>query len=238
MIANNKIVVTGGNGRFASSLKMIKCKYNFIYPKKNELDITKINTIARYLKKEKPKYLLHLAGLSRPMIQHTKNIKKSINLNIIGTANLVNICSNLNIKIIYFSTSYVYQGTRGNYNEIDPVLPWNNYAWSKLGGECSVQMYNNSLILRVCMTEKPFIHKTAFANVKLNFIFHEDLAKIIVKILHKKGIINVGGKTRTVYNFAKEYNPKVKKNYINKKSKNTFPLKPYMDLHKLNKIIK
>jgi len=238
MIANNKIVVTGGSGRFASSLKRIKCKYNFIYPKKNELDITKINTIVRYLKKERPKYLLHLAGLSRPMIQHKKDIKKSINLNIIGTANLVSICSNLNIKLIYFSTSYVYQGTRGNYNEIDPVLPWNNYAWSKLGGECSVQMYNNSLILRVCMTEKPFIHKTAFANVKLNFIFHEDLAKIIIKVLHKKGIINVGGKTRTVYNFAKEYNPKVKKSYINNKSTNAFPLKPYMDLHKLNKIIK
>ena len=53
-------------------------------------------------------------------------------------------------------------------------LPWNNYAWSKLGGECAVQMYKNSLILRVCMTEKPFIHNKAFTNVKLNFIFHEE----------------------------------------------------------------
>ena len=35
------------------------------------------------------------------------------------------------------STSYVYEGVRGNYKETDPVLPWNNYAWSKLGGECA-----------------------------------------------------------------------------------------------------
>ena len=55
-----------------------------------------------------------------------------------------------------------------------------------LGGECAVQMYNNSLILRVCMTEKPFLHKKAFANVKLNFMFHDEVAKTLVKLLNKK----------------------------------------------------
>ena len=181
---------------------------------------------------------MHLAGLSRPMIEHSKNIRKSISLNIVGTANLVNICSELKIKLIYFSSSYVYPGTKGNYNEFDAVLPWNNYAWSKLGGECAVQMYKNSLILRVCMTEKPFIHKKAFANVKLNFIFHDELAEILVKILDKKGIINLGGSTKTVYNFAKKYNPEVKKTFVKKYSSNTFPLKPYMNLSKLKKIIR
>ena len=122
--------------------------------------------------------------------------------------------------------------------ENDAVLPWNNYAWSKLGGECAVQMYENSLILRVCMTEKPFIHKRAFSNVKLNFIFHEELAKILIKILDRKGIINIGGPTKTVYDFAKKYNSKVKKIINNKKSKTAFPLKPYMNLTKLNKIIR
>tara|TARA_B100000029_G_C17554470_1_gene951245 strand:- start:959 stop:1675 length:717 start_codon:yes stop_codon:yes gene_type:complete len=238
MPKKNVIVVTGGSGRFAQSLKKTKSKYKFIYPSKNSLDITKTNSIKNYLKKIKPSSVLHLAGLSRPMNEHDKNITKSINLNIIGAANLVKICSQLKIKIIYFSTSYVYSGKKGNYKEIDPVLPWNNYAWSKLGGECAVQMYKNSLILRVCMTEKPFIHKRAFANVKLNFIFHEEVAKILVKILDKKGIINVGGPTRTVYNFAKKYNSSVKKIYNKTNSKNNFPLNPFMNLSKLKKIIK
>ena len=238
MVVKNKIVVTGGSGRFAQSLKKTKCKYKFIYPSKNLLNITNLNSIKKFLKKVKPKSVLHLAGLSRPMILHEKYISKSINLNIIGTANLVNICSELKIKLIYFSTSYVYPGKKGNYKEFDSVLPWNNYAWSKLGGECAVQMYKNSLIFRVCMTEKPFIHKKAFANVKLNFIFHEDLAKILVKILDKKGIINVGGPTKTVYNFAKKYNPKVKKIFNKKNSLNYFPSKPFMNLSKLKKIIK
>ena len=238
MLYENKIVVTGGSGRFAQTLKKIKSKYKFVYPNKSALNITNSNSIKKFLKKNKPKSVLHLAGLSRPMIAHEKNIQKSINLNIIGTANLVRICSELKIKLIYFSTSFVYPGNKGNYGEHDPVLPWNNYAWSKLGGECSVQMYKNSLILRVCMTQKPFIHKKAFANVKLNFIFYDDLAKILVKVLDKKGIINLGGPTRTVYNFAKLYNPNVKKIFIKKSLKNNYPFNPFMNLSKLKKIIK
>tara|TARA_Y100000590_G_scaffold403924_1_gene491021 strand:+ start:664 stop:1380 length:717 start_codon:yes stop_codon:yes gene_type:complete len=237
MFFKKKIVVTGGSGRFAQSFKKIKSKYKFIYPKKKSLDITKPKTIKKILKKEKPESVLHLAGLSRPMSKHDKNIKKSIDLNMIGTANLVKVCSELKIKLIYFSTSYVYPGVKGNYNEQDPVLPWNNYGWSKLGGECAVQMYKNSLILRVCMTEKPFLHKKAFANVKLNFIFHDDLSKLLIKLLNKKGIINLGGPTKTVYNFAKKYNKKVKKIYVRKNSLYNFPLKPFMNLSKLKKII-
>jgi len=237
MPKKNVIVVTGGSGRFAQSLKKTKSKYKFIYPSKNLLNISNLYSIKKFLQKVKPESVLHLAGLSRPMSEHEKNIRKSINLNIIGTANLVNICSELKIKLIYFSTSYVYPGKKGNYSEQDALLPWNNYAWSKLGGECAVQMYKNSLILRVSMTEKPFIHKKAFANVKLNFIFHEDLVKFLIKLLNKKGIINVGGPTKTSYNFAKKYNKKVKKIYVKKNSPYNFPLKPFMNLSKLKKLI-
>ena len=154
LLYKDRIVITGGTGRFAQELKKIKCRYKLFFPKKNELNILKIKSILNYLKLKKPKYLIHLAGLSRPMIMHEKLIKKSIDLNIIGTANITKICSDLNIKLIYFSTSYVYPGIRGNYKESDSLLPKNNYSWSKLGGESAVHMYKNSLILRVCMTEQ------------------------------------------------------------------------------------
>ena len=238
MLKKNKIVVTGGSGRFAQSLKRVKSQYKFVYPKKSALNITNLNSIKKYLKKTRPTSVLHLAGLSRPMIEHEKNISKSINLNIIGTSNLVQVCSLLKIKLIYFSTSYVYPGKKGNYKEYDAVLPWNNYAWSKLGGECAVHMYKNSLILRVCMTEKPFVHNSAFANVKLNFIFHDELSKILIKILNKKGIINIGGPAKTVYNFAKKYYPKIRKILNKKNSSSGFPPNPFMNLSKLNKLIK
>ena len=199
-----KILVTGGEGRFALELKKTIHKNKFIFLNKKELNILKFNSIIKVLKKFNPKTVLHLAGLSRPMNIHEKNLSKSISLNIIGTCNLVIACKKLNIKIIYFSTSYIYPGKKGNYKETDGVLPWNNYGWSKLGGECAVQMYKNSLILRACMTEKPFVHSKAYTNVKSNFIFHEDFVKIFLKLLNKKGIYNIGGKTQTIYNFVKK----------------------------------
>lgn len=233
MNKKNKIVVTGGTGRFAESFKKIKSKYKFLFPSKKKLDITKKNIIKNYLKSQKPFAVLHLAGLSRPMIEHENNIGKSIELNIIGTANIVKICHELNIKVIYMSTTYVYEGIKGNYKETDPILPWNNYAWSKLGGESAVQMYKNSLILRACVTQKPFVHKKAFSDVKLNFIFHDELVKIIIKLFKKKGVYNIGGKTRTVYEFAKKYNPKIKK----AKSLGKMPLNPSVNLSKLNNVL-
>jgi dTDP-4-dehydrorhamnose reductase len=228
------IIVTGGDGRFASELKKNKTRYRFIYLNRKQLNICDLDSIIKAIKKYKPKTILHLAGLSRPMDIHEKNISKSINLNIIGTANLVSVCSKYNIKIIYFSTSYIYPGKKGNYKENDPFFPWNNYGWSKLGGECSVQMYGNSLILRVCMTQKPFVHKKVYANVKSNFIYHDDLVKIFLKILDKKGIYNIGGKSQLIYNFAKKNNTNIKKIY----SKGEFPLNQNMNLNKLYKALK
>ena len=136
LLYKNRIVITGGTGRFASSLKKVKTKYSIYYPSKSHLNILKERSVFNYLKKKKPKYLIHLAGLSRPMSAHNTDIKRSIDLNIIGTANIVKVCEKLKIKLIYFSSSYVYPGKKGGYKENDPILPINNYAWSKLGGEC------------------------------------------------------------------------------------------------------
>ena len=233
-----KIVVTGGSGRFGSVLKINSFFKDCYYPKRNELNILNFKSIIKYLKKNKPRILIHLAALSRPMDIHDEKISESINLNIIGTSNIVKACEKFNIKLIYFSTNYVYPGTKGNYKENSALLPINSYAWSKLGGECAVRLYKNSLILRVCMCEKPFIHKKAFSDFKTNFIFHDEVAQILKKLLSKKGIINLGGPTKTVFDFAKKYNPNIKKSSAKKKFGRKFPLNSYMNLNKLNKIIK
>ena len=235
--SNKRIIVTGGDGRFAKVLKKTKNKLDILYPGKKQLNILSLTSLKKYIKKYKPKYLIHCAGLSRPMNIHNNNISKSIDLNIIGTANITKICSLYNIKLIYFSTAYVYQGEKGNYKENDPLLPINNYAWSKLGGECSVTMYKNSLILRIMMCEKPFLHSEAFTDVKTNFIFHEDVAKIIPKILEKKGILNIGGETQSVYSFAKKSNKNIKKISARKKMGRNFPLNPSMNISKLKNIL-
>ena len=231
-----KILFTGSNGRFGNIFKNKSKLKNILYPNKKEFNILSLNSLNNYLKKHKPKIMIHAAGLSRPMEIHEKNIDLSIDKNIIGTCNVVKICRKFGIKLIYLSTNYVYPGKKGDHKETDPLLPYNNYAWSKLGGECAVQMYKNSLILRITMTEKPFAYKNAYSNLKTNFMFHEDLVHLLPKLINKKGIINVGGKSQSVFKFAKKFNPKVKS--IKAKKSSMLPLNQTMDLSLLNKIIK
>ena len=232
-----KITITGGTGRFGSILKKSKINYKMLFPTKRKLDITNFNSIKKYLKKNKPFCLIHLAGLSRPMNIHENKISKSILLNIIGTSNVVRACEMFKIKLIYFSTSYVYPGTKGNYKETDALLPTSNYAWSKLGGEAAVQMYKNSLIIRASMTEKPFVHKSAYTNVFTNFIYHDDFIKLFKKIINKKGIINVGGPTKSVYNFVKRENKNIKKVFLKKNDKSLIPKNSSMNLNKLKRYL-
>jgi len=231
-----KILVTGGDGRFAKVLKEKNLKLNLYFATKKQCNILSLNSLTKIIKKVKPKIVLHTAGLSRPMKIHDTDINKSINLNIIGTSNLIKVCNQFRIKIIYFSTSYVYEGLIGNYKETDPVKPFNNYGWSKLGGECAVMMYKNSLILRITMTQKPFMFKKAYVNLLANYMYHEDLVDILPKIINQKGIINIGGKTQSIYNFAKSKNLNVKKAKLTETKK--LPLKQNMNIDKLNKLLK
>ena len=232
------IIITGGSGRFGKHLKKIKSSHNLFFPNKKDLNILKPKSIETYLKNKKADIVIHLAGLSRPMDIHNKEIEKSIDLNIIGTANVTKACSKNNIKLIYFSTNYVYPGTKGNYLETDPILPVNSYAWSKLGGEASVKLYQNSLILRVCMTEKPFVHDKAFVNVKTSFMYHDEVAKILFKLLNQRGILNLGGDAKYIYDFVKKEKKNIKKIYLKKNANVGMPFNSSLNLSNLKKIIK
>ena len=190
-----------------------------------------------FVRRKKIKYLIHVAGLSRPMIQHEKKLSNSINLNIIGSANVVKVCTKFKIKLIYFSTNYVYPCKRGNYKETDSLMPINNYAWSKLGGECSVQMYKNSLILRLSMSDFPFVHKKALKGAYSSFMYNKTISKIIPYILDEKGILNIGGKKREIFNFAKKFGKK-KILPIKLEKINNFPKDSSIDIKKLKKILK
>ena len=230
-----KIIVTGGSGRFGQTLQKYKSKFKIYFPTKSTLNIKNFKSIDHYIKRVKPSHFIHCAAISRPMEIHDKDINQSIDTNIIGTSNVVKACKKHKIKLVYFSTNYVYPKIKGRYSETDPIFPFNNYGWSKLGGEAAVQMYKNSLILRICMTEKPFVHKKAFYNVKSNFIFHEEVAQILFKVLNLKGILNIGGPVQSVFDFAKRYNSNVKKIKCNSKN---IPLNSVMNITKLEKIYK
>ena len=235
-VNKKKIIITGKNSRFCKFLKKDLETFSTIFTTKKNFNILNFSQMENFIKGKKIKYLIHIAGLSRPMIVHEKNINLSIDLNILGTANVVKLCNKHKIKLIYFSTNYVYPCTKGNYKESDALFPINNYAWSKLGGEASVHLYKKSLILRLAMTDYPFIHKKAIKGAKSSFIFNKTVSSLMPLFLDEVGVINVGGKKRDIYNFAKKFSFKKIKPINLKKIKN-FPKDSSVDIKKLTKLL-
>jgi len=206
------ILMSGGQGNFATQIIKFNTEYKIEAPSRLEMDITDYAQVVDWVKQTKPDIFLHAAAFTRPMNKHATYPITSINTNIIGTSNITMACIEHGIKLVYISTDYVYPGTVGNYSESSPLSPYygNNdgvtkYGWSKLGGECAVRMHNNSLIIRACMCNYPFPHPLAASDIRKSLMFDYEAAPIVLKLLGETGVINVGGESQSVYEFVKGY---------------------------------
>lgn len=123
------VLCTGGSGRLGTELKKLLPKAQF--PDSAVFNVTNRSQMEKYIRAHHPSVIIHAAAfISPPLID--KNPVKALEVNIIGSAGLAELCWHYKIKLIYISTDYVFKGDKGNYKETDPVLPVNKYAWSKL----------------------------------------------------------------------------------------------------------
>src|SRR5262249_46995997 len=156
-----KILVTGGSGLLGNELETILADADF--PPRSVFDVTDFNQMGQYLRDKPFKAIVHAAAFTSPP-RIDKEPIQAIETNIIGTANVVRLCMQYAIRLVYVSTDYVFKGDAGNYSEDDPVFPVNKYAWSKLGGECAVRLYDNTLIIRTSFGPNVFPYEKAFTD--------------------------------------------------------------------------
>ena len=202
MISVEKLLFTGGSGLLGTEVK--KLTPSAYFPTHKEFDVTDYNKMSEYLKEKEIDTVVHAAAFTSPPLID-KNPLEAINTNIIGTSNLVKLCSEKELKLVYISTDYVFKGDKGNYKEEDNLNPVNKYAWSKLGGECAVRMYDNSLIIRTSFGPNKFPFEKAFVDQWTSRESVFEIAKKIAKVLERdvRGIIHVGSNRRTVFEYAK-----------------------------------
>ena len=100
----------------------------------------------------------------------------------------------------------------------------------KKSTELANSVYNDTDVSFVAIGKKgnDFLQKSY--NVESNHI------DILPKIVNEIGIINIGGKSQSVYDFAKKYNKSLKKAKLDKNSK--LPLNQTMNLSKLKRFLK
>ena len=213
-----KILMSGGAGNLAKHIIGANQEYDIYAPTRSEMDVSSYDQVEAWIEKINPDIFLHCGAFTRPMNKHQKYPVTSIKTNIVGTSNVAMSCIKNNVKLVYISTDYVYPGTEGNYRENDPIGPIegksdgvSKYGWSKLGGECATRIHDNSLIIRACICNSPFPHPRAASDIKKSLMFDYEAAPIILMLLNETGIINVGGDSCTVYEFASKYNPSIEK---------------------------
>jgi len=203
MFSQYKALFTGGSGLLGEEMK--KNLPFVLFPDHDTFDVANYDQMQEYLKNLDIETIVHAAAFTSPP-RIDKDPVQAINTNIIGTSNLVKLCSKKDMKLIYLSTDYVFKGDEGNYKEEDGVYPVNKYAWSKLGGECAIRLYDNSLIIRTSFGPNEFPFEKAFVDQWTNRESVSEISKKIVKVLEKdiRGVIHIGGNRQTVFEYAKE----------------------------------
>ncbi|CAD7957117.1 unnamed protein product [Amoebophrya sp. A120] len=159
--------------------------------------------------------IVHLAAyVSTVNMKDPEKIAKGIDTNVIGTANVCKLALKYDLQVVYISTDYVFDGKKpgGMYTETDPTFPLNNYGWSKLGGECVVQMLPRFVIIRCPFGPNVFPYPKAFVD---QFTSRQpvktasrDVAKMLELIFADKvkyrGVIHIAGDRKSVYDYAKQ----------------------------------
>lgn len=197
----NRLVFTGGSGLLGKELR--KHFPDALYPTHDELDITDTTSITTYFQEHEFGCLIHLAAFTSPPRIDADPLK-ALTVNIMGTSNVVAACMQYKKKIVYISTDYIFKGDKTEYAEEDAVYPVNKYAWSKLGGECAVRLYDNHLIIRTSFGQLPFPYQQAFVDQWTSREPVTTIADKIKKLILAKarGTYHIGGIRRSVYEYA------------------------------------
>ncbi|MEP6616714.1 MAG: SDR family oxidoreductase [Ginsengibacter sp.] len=114
------------------------------------LDITEANQVESLFTSQQPGVVIHAAALGQPDFCE-KNEDECRSTNIAGTENITASCKKINAFLVFLSTDFVFDGTKGPYHEEDQENPVNRYGQSKLAGELHIKNSGiHHAILRLC----------------------------------------------------------------------------------------
>jgi len=206
-----KIAILGGSGLLGKELQKIDPT---LICTGQEVDITHYKDLFDYLNEINPDIIVNAAAETNSVLIKENPIR-AIETNVIGASNVANYCLRYNKRLVYISTDYVYLGT-GDHKENDPVFPNNEYAWTKLGGECSSRLVKNHCIIRTSFGDSKFPYSYAFKNVFSSKDYVDVIAPKILKIIKSSyiGVINVGTDKKSIYHYALKRNKKITPIYL------------------------
>lgn len=225
----NKILLLGGSGKLGKELKteLNKLNINYISPSHLKCDIQNYEDISRLINSESPNIIIHSAGLINTEKCETDK-QDCLDINVIGTYNIIKCCRLHNIRLVFISSEYVFSGEEDEYTPYSPINPKNIYGLSKGCGELMTKTLDNYLIIRSpFIRSKSFPYECAFQDQFTSRQYVHNITSNIINnsISDKQGILHIVGKFQSVYDLAKETNINVKPISTPDKLKNILPMK-------------
>jgi dTDP-4-dehydrorhamnose reductase len=161
------ILVTGGGLLGSEVIRVLGKEHDVVgtfnsRPREGavRLDVTDRDGTIRAVGELKPELIVHTAALTN--VDYCEDHEEeAMAVNGRGTRNLVDAARGAGSKVIYVSTDFVFDGSKGMYREEDPVCPISVYAYSKLMGELHVKELNGSAIARTSVV---------YGNARQNFV--------------------------------------------------------------------
>jgi dTDP-4-dehydrorhamnose reductase len=151
-LKNKKILVTGANGQLGSAIVTIFKQHNMnvVGTDRSIMDITNQKQVFEVINQIKPQVIIHCAAYTA-VDKAEEDKLNCYKVNVEGTRNLALISKELKIELIYFSTDYVFDGTKPEPYEVnDSPNPINYYGLTKyLGEEIIKSLLTNFYIFRI-----------------------------------------------------------------------------------------
>jgi dTDP-4-dehydrorhamnose reductase len=148
-----RIALIGSGGQLAADLTVALHGDEVVGFARPELDLRDADSIARALDPHPWDVVINTAAYNL-VDQAEKDPSDAFATNAIGSANLARYCGQRKIRLIHFSTDFVFgfDSARATpWKETDPPGPVSIYGMSKLAGEYAIQTYcSQHLILRTC----------------------------------------------------------------------------------------
>lgn len=197
-----RVLVTGGNGQLASSIKSIQINHpnlTFTFTDNDDLDITNIQQVEAIFNTTHFDFCVNCAAYTA-VDKAESETQQAEEINAKAVLNLANVCKTQGTILIHISTDFVFDGLQTvAYKETDATHPLSVYGATKLKGEVFIKTTLESyFIIRTSWLYSEFgtnFMKTMLRLAKEKTALHivsdqigtptyaTDLAQVICKII-------------------------------------------------------
>ena len=210
--APRRVLLTGGSGRLGTELRRLLP--GVISPARSEMDVTDARQVAAALDRYRPDVLVHGAAYT-DVTRAERERAICWRVNVEGTRTIAQAALGRSLLLVYISTDYVFDGTRGHYAEDDIPGPVRNYyGLTKLVAEEIARLVPRHLIIRTSFRAREWPYPQAFNDVFTSQDYVDVVAPDIALAVQRchdlaPGTLHIATERKSAYALARRRRPDV-----------------------------